>query len=195
MRSKIANNARRLLKDAEILFAADRYLSSTALSIICIEEVGKIIEDVLWGLESSDRKQWHIKKQKNVSLVISAQVCCHSIGENLELPRIDEETKIHIDDELAELLFPISDDSDEKLRGEKLGQYLFFKSGGKVDDEEIRDLSTYQEWLSSGKLHDMKNRSLYLDQDDSKDVDISDQYAAESTLKIAKYCVEMCRKL
>ena len=89
----------------------------------------------------------------------------------------------------------MSAENKGEFRGKKLGQYLFFKNGGKVDAEEIRDTSTYQEWLSSEKLHGMKNRSLYLDHDDNDNVEVSDEDAAKSTLKIARYCVEMCRKL
>ncbi len=195
MRSKIADNARRLLKDAEILFAADRYLSSTALSVTCIEEVGKIIEDVVWGLEPSAKKQWHIKKQFNVSLVITAQVCSRVIGENLELPCSGEKTEIQLDDELAELLFPNSDGETDESRGKKLGQYLFFKTGGKVDENELREAATYEKWLRTGKLHVIKNRSLYVDDEKSEGVEGSDEYVAKAALTIAKYCVDMCRKL
>jgi hypothetical protein len=92
-------------------------------------------------------------------------------------------------------LFPQPADREEKFRGKKLGQYLFFKSGGKVSAEEMRDTAIYCEWLSSGKLHAMKNRSLYCDLNEIEDVSITDEYAAQSTLKIAKYSVAMCKKL
>jgi AbiV family abortive infection protein len=194
-REEIAKNARRLLKDAEILFAADRYESAIGLAVIAIEEVGKIIVDVLSGTQAEMPKEWHKEKQRHVGLILTAQVCAVAIGEELVLPRTDDPTKIHLDDELAKLLYPQEGDDRAGL-GRKLGQYLFFKSGGSVDGEVIRRRGQYQEWLVRGELHRVKNRALYADlgMQSGGELPLGPELA-EKVLEIAQYAVRMCRRL
>ena len=191
IRSKIANNARRLLKDAELLHVAERYKSATAIAVIAIEEVGKIIHYVLWEDANRDGKEWHKKKQRNVGLLLSAQVFSRAIGKNVDLPKSLDQTQINIDDELSDILFPKGERPDDS--GKKLGQLLFFKSGGAVNADEVRKLPDYEAMLIEGALHKLKNDCLYIDGTENKlDVDAK---ISEDVIYIAKAAVEMCRLL
>lgn len=193
-RVRIAVHALRLHKDAQSLFWSGSFRSALALAIISIEEVGKIIEDVLWAEEPKSTKGYHLKKQNNVNIILASQVCSKEIGKNISLPRSDEETAIECDDEIVRLLY---DEADKPGTGAELGRYLFFKSKGTVDPGNIRRCATYRKWLSNGTLHRLKNTALYEDakEEDTTGLPKIDHRMTEDVLRLSSYCIDMCDKL
>jgi AbiV family abortive infection protein len=47
-RNEIVSNAARLLRDAKLLVDNERYASAFALSVLALEEIGKVVLE-LWG--------------------------------------------------------------------------------------------------------------------------------------------------
>lgn len=76
-RYEIVSNAVRLLKDAKLLVDNERYASAFALSVLALEEIGKVVLD-LWDASQSvpkagKRPSLHLRKQAAVSSLLLAQ--------------------------------------------------------------------------------------------------------------------------
>lgn len=96
----IASNAKRLLSDAELLAAAGRFPTSTALAILSIEEAGKyfavrwnIADDARFGaanLRSHRMKQsLAFSAQMSHELLDNLEEIIHSLGYRLHFPAAD----------------------------------------------------------------------------------------------------------
>ena len=73
----IIANAARLLKGAKLLLDHGRYASAFALSVLALEEIGKVVLD-LWGRpeappKPSQRPSAHVRKQAAVSSLLLAE--------------------------------------------------------------------------------------------------------------------------
>jgi AbiV family abortive infection protein len=76
-RNEIVSNAARLLRDAKLLVDNERYASAFALSVLALEEIGKVVLE-LWGAsqpvhKSGKRPSSHLRKQAAVSSLLLAQ--------------------------------------------------------------------------------------------------------------------------
>lgn len=76
-RNEIVSNAARLFKNAKLLVDNERYASAFALSVLALEEIGKVVLD-LWDAsqsvpKSGKRPSSHLRKQAAVSSLLLAQ--------------------------------------------------------------------------------------------------------------------------
>ena len=83
----IVANAARLLKDAKLLIDHERYASAFALSVLALEEIGKVVLE-LWGKpepspKPSGRPSAHVRKQAAVSSLLLAQRVAKDLGEEI----------------------------------------------------------------------------------------------------------------
>ena len=84
----IIANAARLLKDAKLLVDHERYASAFALSVLALEEIGKVVLD-LWGRPEAPpkvnklnkRPSAHVKKQAAVSSLLLTESVTKELGE------------------------------------------------------------------------------------------------------------------
>jgi AbiV family abortive infection protein len=68
--ARIVDNAERLLADSELLTDNGRYASASALAILGLEEIGKVILR-LWGVpEPKGRRHDHLSKQQAVASLL-----------------------------------------------------------------------------------------------------------------------------
>ncbi len=190
IREETAANARRLLSDAELLFAADRYRSCAALAVIAIEEVGITI------MKSLAQPRWkgrsfHTTKQKHVGHLILAQVLGHAVGQRIELPRQGDNSNLGLDAELIDFLFPRG--RDENFL-ERFAGYLVEKSDGTFDEAILLEAVEYQRWLQDGYLDTIKESGLYTEMKGHVGVHC-DRQLAEKILRLARYSVAMCNRL
>jgi AbiV family abortive infection protein len=94
----IIANAARLLKDAKLLVDHERYASAFALSVLALEEIGKVVLD-LWGnpearpklSKRSKRPSAHVKKQAAVSSLLLAEAVMKELGEVIISGSVDDE--------------------------------------------------------------------------------------------------------
>jgi AbiV family abortive infection protein len=94
----IIANAARLLKDAKLLVDHERYASAFALSVLALEEVGKVVLD-LWGNPEAPHKlnklnkrpSAHVKKQAAVSSLLLAESVTKELGEVIISGAVDDE--------------------------------------------------------------------------------------------------------
>jgi AbiV family abortive infection protein len=107
----IIANAARLLKDAKLLVDHERYASAFALSVLALEEIGKVVLD-LWGKpvalpkvsKPNKRSSAHVKKQAAVSSLLLADSVTKELGEVI--------TSGAVDDVLVERVARFMHDSD-----------------------------------------------------------------------------------
>ena len=69
----VISNAKRLVRDAELLKDHERYASAYALAILGLEEIGKVILK-RWG-EPDKERRWHLSKQMAVSSLLIPARC------------------------------------------------------------------------------------------------------------------------
>jgi len=91
----IIANAARLLKDAKLLVDHERYASAFALSVLALEEIGKVVLD-LWGKPEASPKlnkrlSAHVKKQAAVSSLLLAESVANELGEVIMNGPINDE--------------------------------------------------------------------------------------------------------
>jgi AbiV family abortive infection protein len=92
----IIANAARLLKDAKLLVDHERYASAFALSVLALEEIGKVVLD-LWGQPEAPpkpinkRPSAHVKKQAAVSSLLLAESVTKELGEVIISGAVDDE--------------------------------------------------------------------------------------------------------
>jgi AbiV family abortive infection protein len=92
----IIANAARLLKDAKLLVDHERYASAFALSVLALEEIGKVVLD-LWGKPEAPpklinkRPSAHVKKQAAVSSLLLAESVAKELGEVIVSGAADDE--------------------------------------------------------------------------------------------------------
>src|SRR3984893_12517909 len=84
-RNEIVSNAARLLRDAKLLVDNERYASAFALSVLALEEIGKVVLE-LWGAshpvhKSGKRPSPHLRKQAAVSSLLLAQYTTKELGD------------------------------------------------------------------------------------------------------------------
>jgi len=82
----IIANAARLLKDAKLPVDHERYASAFALSVLALEEIGKVVLD-LWDKPEAPpklinkRPSAHVRKQAAVSSLLLAEAVTKELGE------------------------------------------------------------------------------------------------------------------
>jgi AbiV family abortive infection protein len=136
----ILANAARLLKDAKLLVGYERYASAFALSVLALEEIGKVVLD-LWGKSEAQpklnkRPSAHVKKQAAVSSLLLAESVAKELGEAIMSGQAS--------DELVERVTSF-------LHGSESGRFHWLVGIGAVD--KTKQVALYRDdWFEAAGL-------------------------------------------
>lgn len=140
-RNEIVSNAARLLRDAKLLVDNERYASAFALSVLALEEIGKVVL-VLWGAsqpvhKSGKRLSSHLRKQAAVSSLLLAQYTTKELGDLVSSSPVT-----------AELIERVS----RTMYESEAGKFVRLVGVGAVD--KTKHIAFYRDdWLESAGLH------------------------------------------
>lgn len=140
-RTAIVSNAARLLGDAKLLVDNERYASAFALSVLALEEIGKVVLDIWDALrsvpKSGKRSSSHLRKQAAVSSLLLAQYTTRELS--------DVVTSGPINTELIERVA-------RAMYASEAGRFDRLVGLGAVD--KTKQLAFYRDdWLESTGLH------------------------------------------
>jgi AbiV family abortive infection protein len=199
---RVIDHARALRDDAQYLLTDHRYRAAAALTILAIEEVGKVVDRVFFDSRSNEdrstkqRRTWHQNKQIALSKVIFIAAIARAFDSKLVMrdgvPRIEwAETRP------IKPLLPTSPDPFEAMKQLVLHVIEAIKSSAADEDSpvwnEVDDLLEASEPLSEAKYDAVKNAALYEELEHGSQIDF--RKLAPSLMKSADVVFELLDSL
>lgn len=137
-RDAIVSNAARLLRDAKLLVDNERYASAFALSVLALEEIGKVVLG-LWDVSQTGKPHSsHQRKQAAVSALLLARHTTKELGNLITSEPV-------VTEELVERVA-------RAMRDSEAGRFDWVVSIGAVD--RTKQLAFYRDdWLDAAGLH------------------------------------------
>jgi AbiV family abortive infection protein len=140
-RTLVIENSARLIRDAKLLVDHSRFASAFALSVLAVEEIGKVILDI-WNSASPlskpvRRRTAHIRKQAAIGSLLLASFAVREFG--------DQDDGSEVTDEMVERV-------SSAFRDSKEGRFLSHVESGML--EKTKHIGMYRDdWLTELSLH------------------------------------------